>query len=65
VKIDLRHGVIPITEAANHLAQLIKLAQKQNQPVIITKQGRPSAALVSIDLLAQLTKEDQDEELPA
>lgn len=45
---------IPAREAKNQLGEHIDAAQKE--AVVITKHGRPAAALVSIDELAQIPR---------
>lgn len=52
--IDLKDGVVPISTAAQSLARLIRRAQDTGAPVIVTQKGRPSAAIISIDLLLAL-----------
>ena len=38
---------IPALEAKNHFGQLIEAAQRQRQPVTVTKQGRPAIVVMS------------------
>jgi prevent-host-death family protein len=52
--IDLAHGVVPISRAASSLAALIKRSRANQQPIIITQKGYPSAVLLGIELFSGL-----------
>jgi prevent-host-death family protein len=46
--VNLKTGVIPVSKAAATLSELIKRAQ-QNEPIIVTQNGYPAAAILDID----------------
>lgn len=54
MKIDLQRGVVPISAVGKQIARLIIQTTTERNPVLITQKGRPTAALISIELLEQL-----------
>jgi prevent-host-death family protein len=44
----------PLTAAQAHLAELVAEAQRSHRPVTISEHGRPVAALINVDDLAEL-----------
>jgi len=63
--VDLQQGVVPISKAASSLAALLKRAQVQRQPIIITQKGYPTGVILSIELyttLKELAEQHRDSE---
>jgi len=54
--IDLKQGVVPISKAASSLAALLKRAQVQRQPIVITQKGYPTGVILSVELYTTLRK---------
>jgi prevent-host-death family protein len=54
LKIDLQHGVVPVSRAASALAALIKRSNATGKPIIITQKGYPTGVLLSIELYTAL-----------
>lgn len=54
LKIDLQHGVVPISRAAASIAALLKRSSANGQPIIITQKGYPTGVLLSIELYSLL-----------
>ena len=54
LKIDLQHGVVPISRAAASIAALLKRSSANSQPIIITQKGYPTGVLLSIELYSLL-----------
>lgn len=49
-------NIFPITEARFKIAQLAKKVREEKDFLVLTKLGRPFAALVDIDLLGELIR---------
>jgi prevent-host-death family protein len=49
MQIDLRRGVVPISKAASSIAAMIKRAQQERHPIVITQKGYPAAVLLTVD----------------
>ncbi|MGH3327379.1 MAG: type II toxin-antitoxin system Phd/YefM family antitoxin [Streptomycetales bacterium] len=45
---------VPIAEVKRHLSELVTRVQRQHERVTVTRNGRPAAALVSLDDLESL-----------
>lgn len=54
MQIDLKNGVVPISFAQAHLAELINRARKSNGPIVITQKGVPTSVLLDVDTYALL-----------
>jgi prevent-host-death family protein len=54
IHIDLQQGVVPISQAAASLAELIKRARSSGYPVVITQKGYAAAVLIDIELFERL-----------
>ena len=66
IHIDLQQGVVPISQAAASLAELIKRARSSGHPVVITQKGYAAAVLLDIELFERLrARIGKDEDSPA
>lgn len=54
LNIDLLSGVVPVSRASSSLAALIKRSQTQQQPIIVTQKGCPTAVILDIELYTVL-----------
>lgn len=54
LNIDLLSGVVPVSRASSSLAVLIKRSQTQQQPIIVTQKGCPTAVILDIELYTML-----------
>jgi prevent-host-death family protein len=54
LNIDLTQNVVPISRAASSLAALIKRAQADQVPIVVTQKGYPSGVIVPIALFTAL-----------
>jgi prevent-host-death family protein len=52
--IDLQRGVVPISKVASSLAALIKRANAEHQPIVITQKGYPTGVILDIELYTAL-----------
>jgi prevent-host-death family protein len=52
--VDLQKGVVPISKAASSLAMLIKRANENHQPIIVTQKGYPTGVILDIELFTAL-----------
>jgi prevent-host-death family protein len=56
---DMEHKVIPVAEAKTHLSEYLTISYKEGIRIVITKRGKPFAALVSIKDLKNLEQADE------
>ena len=54
LEVDLSNGVIPITKATADLAGLIKQLKATNRPFLVTQNGYPTAAIMSVSLFQEM-----------
>lgn len=62
MRIDLKNGVVPISYAASHLAQLIERAKRTSAPVIVTQKGYPRGVVLSIEVYEALVRAKAERE---
>ena len=55
--VDLVRGIVPVNEAKANLSRLIREAQAECRPIVITQNGRPAAVLVSAALYDEMRSE--------
>lgn len=53
-QIDIRSGIVPITQAAAKLAEFVKKAKESRQPLLITQNGYPAVVIIDVDSYADL-----------
>jgi prevent-host-death family protein len=54
----MKNKVIPVAEAKTHLSEYLTISYKEGIRIVITKRGKPFAALVSIQDLKNLEQAD-------
>jgi len=53
----------PVLEASSRLAELVELARRSHERVVLTEHGQPAAVLISIDELDELQRFQDDSDI--
>ena len=54
---------VPVAEIKSHLSEYLAVSHREGKRIIITKRGKPFAAIISIDDLANLEQLDEKQGL--
>ena len=54
---------VPMAEIKSHLSEFLAVSHKEGKRIIVTKRGKPYAAIISIDDLTNLEQMDEKQSL--
>ena len=54
---------VPVAEIKSHLSEFLAISHNEGKRIIITKRGKPFAAIISIDDLTNLEQMDEKQSL--